>query len=438
MAGKRSMHQRRAKPNPSEVVVPKLRSIPAPKRPEDLAPLGEAAFQGIAGEIVQLIAPESEAEPAPILAQFLAGFGNVLGRGPGFEAQQVEHGCNLFVGIVGDTASSRKGTSLAQALFPLKEAFPAWEKRIMSGASSGEGLISEVQDDRDSDEDNTDRTTLRKRDKRLLLVETEFASVLERMNSQGNTLSPLLRQAWDGSRLDTLVKRNRVTATGAHISVIAHITAEEQQRKLNSNEQMNGFANRFIWVLARRARYLPRGGNASKIDWGPYIARLRQAVKECTKEPLDMSESAWALWDKIYKELSTSQPGIIGAVTARGPAHVRRLATIYAVLDLSPTVRIEHLRAALEIWRYSVDTAQLLFGGGTGDSTADRILEFLGESPLGLTRKQINDAFDRHKSAKELGRALGDLTRMGLVESVTKKTGGRPATTYRIISPSDD
>ncbi len=65
-------------------------------------------------------------------------------------------------------------------------------------------------------------------------METELASALERMAGVGNTLSAVLRQAWDGEKLDTLVKANRATAAGARVSVIGHITAEELRRKLTA------------------------------------------------------------------------------------------------------------------------------------------------------------------------------------------------------------
>src|SRR5581483_4114637 len=64
-------------------------------------------------------------------------------------------------------------------------------------------------------------------DKRLLVVEPEFANVLKQTERQGNTLSALLRQAWETGTLQTLTKNSPAKATGAHISVIGHITADE-------------------------------------------------------------------------------------------------------------------------------------------------------------------------------------------------------------------
>src|SRR5438128_2157582 len=44
-------------------------------------PLRAAAFHGLAGEFVRAVDPHTEADPAAMLTQFLAAFGNACGRG---------------------------------------------------------------------------------------------------------------------------------------------------------------------------------------------------------------------------------------------------------------------------------------------------------------------------------------------------------------------
>lgn len=397
-------------------------------------PLDERAFHGPLGEMVRSIEPQSEADPAAILIQGLAAAGSIVGRGPGFTVERTRHHCNLFVVVVGDTANARKGTSLGQAMFLFKELFPDWRDRICSGASSGEGLISVVKDratDPEGDSEGED-------DKRLFVVESELASVLERMGGQGNSLSPVLRQAWDGGKLDTLVKRYRVTATGAHITLVGHITVEELRRKLTSTEQANGFANRILWVYARRTQFLPRGGSLERADWTDIARRLEQALGKPHDGDLDLDEKAWRLWDSVYEDLTTSSPGLLGAVTARAESQVRRIATIYALLDGEGVVRVVHLEAALEVWRYCRESAAVIFGQSLGDTTADEVLRVLRETQHGMTRKQLHDHFSRHLSGPELSRVLALLEEQGLVKQIREKTGGRPASRYVAIPPGDD
>src|SRR5258705_13497884 len=74
-------------------------------------PLDAAAFHGLAGRIVDTIAPYTEADRAALLIQFLVAFGNSIGPGPHFTVESTRHGLNLFAVLVGETAAGRKGTA---------------------------------------------------------------------------------------------------------------------------------------------------------------------------------------------------------------------------------------------------------------------------------------------------------------------------------------
>ena len=149
-------------------------------------PLGAAAMHGLAGEFVEIVEPHSEADPAALLIQLLVGFGNVIGRGPYFLAEADFHRMNLFTILVGSTSKGRKGSSLGQVRKVLAGVDDEWNRsRVVSGMSSGEGLIWRVRDPelREESYDKGDQ------DKRLLVIESEFASTLKVMARQGNTRS---------------------------------------------------------------------------------------------------------------------------------------------------------------------------------------------------------------------------------------------------------
>lgn len=52
-----------------------------------------------------------------------------------------------------------------------------------------------------------------------------------------------------------------VNTTGAHISLIGHITKQELLARLDDTSKANGFANRFLWALVKRSKCLPEGGS---------------------------------------------------------------------------------------------------------------------------------------------------------------------------------
>lgn len=418
-----------------------------PAAPSWPAPLDEAAFHGVAGEIVRVIEPHTEADPAAILVQLLACFGNAIGRLPGFRVEADRHACNLNVAIVGETSKGRKGVSFGQARRVIAMADPDWATRIASGASSGEGLIWQVRDaivtrrkakkdeaDTDTDGYVDEVTDPGVDDKRLLVYESELASVLGRMGRDGNTLSAVMRQAWDGGALSTLTKNSPARATGAHVAVIAHITAEELRRELTATETANGFANRFLWVCARRSQELPFGGALTDADLCSHANNIADAITWANSGMggareglLDVGDDAREAWTTAYSRLSQGHPGMFGAITSRAEAQARRLAVIYASLDKAREVHAEHLHAALAVWDYCERSAAHLFGSSLGDPLADRVLTMLREAgDTGRTRTEISSAFNGHKASAELARALGVLTERNLATMKVAQTGGRP------------
>jgi hypothetical protein len=401
------------------------------------------AFYGLAGEIVKKIDPHTEADPVAILVQVLIVFGNAIGRTAYFLAEADRHFTNENIVLVGSTAKGRKGSSFGHVrrLFAMVD--PDWEqKRIQFGLSSGEGLIWAVRDPIEKTEPvyegkgldrqlvgyETNIVDVGVEDKRLLVYEAEFASILRVLQRDGNTLSATIRNAWDHGRLQSLTKNNPTKATNAHISVIGHITKDELLRYLGTTEAGNGFGNRFMWLCVRRSKVLPEGGNLSEEELYLLAERLRQAVEFAkTVGEMERDEAARRLWYQVYPELSEGKPGLLGAMIARAEAHVMRLACIYALLDLSAVIREEHLRAALALWDYCERSARFIFGDALGDPVADEILQALRRAEAGLTRTEIRDLFGRNESGKRITKALSALAGAGLVTVKKEETDGRPA-----------
>jgi len=390
------------------------------------APLGSAAHYGLAGEFLKLVEPHSEADPAALLLQFLTAFGNCSGRGNHFKVESSLHHLNLFTCIVGATSKARKGTSFDRAIAPFSVADPTWaQDRVKSGLSSGEGLIELVADGIETQQPVKEKgrtvrfetiTSPGVDDKRLLIVESEFARTLQACQRDTNTLSAVIRQAWDTGHLDNLTrKQNKIRATGAHISLIAHITKDELRRMLTDTAMVNGFANRFLWCCARRSRVLPEGGDLNQQDIDKLGKKVLEAVQFANKKTrtITRSDKSRALWATMYETLSAGKPGLFGAVTSRAEAQVMRLACIYCLLNKQEQILGQHLSAALAVWKYCEDSARFIFGDSLGDPLADDIWQALRSSAAGLTRNEIREYYNRNKSSEEISRALNVLAEYG-------------------------
>ncbi|MGA7487904.1 MAG: DUF3987 domain-containing protein, partial [Xanthobacteraceae bacterium] len=393
----------RSKPQPT----------PPPEQDRAWPILHPDALHGLAGRIVVMFKPHTEADPVAILIQTLVYFGNMVGRGPYVVREGDHHYTNLYNVLVGDSSKSRKGTAAGRVRQLMSgvsfhgTGVRDWvDDGIKGGMSSGEGLIWVIRDpiikiDKDGNETVVDEGVS---DKRLLLDEREFFSALTVMKREGNIVSRIVRDAWDGrDHIASLTKNSPAHATKPHISIVGHITEDELRVTLDFVSIANGYANRFLFTCVRRSQYLPFGGSLSEAT----IDNMRKEVEEVfskwygVEKEIIMDAKASALWEANYRDLSEGPPGTLGAVTARAEAQTLRLALIYALLDSSDQITVAHLKAAMAVWQYCKDSARYIFGDNIGDPLVDELLRALRNAGE-LTRTQIRDLFKRNQRSNKI------------------------------------
>ncbi len=389
-----------------------------------------AMFAGIVGEIVTAFRRSTEAAAEPIAAQFMVAFGNAAGRGPTIYSGETPHRMNQNLLIVGRTAKARKGDGKNVAVRVLERADPEWAMRCnASGLSSGEGLIFHVRDAMEKADKKGVKTVVDEgvHDKRLLVVETEFSSTLKMFKREGNTLSAVLRDAWDGKTvLRTMTKNAPTQATNAHISIIGHTTPADLHEHLAEVDVANGLANRFLIVLTERAQLLPVLERVPEHVLDRLGERVRYALEAArTVAELRLDADAEDEWRAIYPKLSGEIPGLVGAVLGRAEPHVLRLAGLYALLDGEEVIRTEHLDSGLAFWDVVDESARMIFAGRTGNALADRARDSVvpGES---VSMDDLYDRLGRHTPAARLRDALRLLGELGEFRAGTEATGGRP------------
>lgn len=409
--------------------------IPVPSWPV----LSEVALQGAAGELVRLLDPDTEADPAAVLACLLSAAGAYIGIGPHILVANEKHPALIWPLIIGGTNEGAKGTawSLVRKILDRVD-FTFAADCVASGLSSGEGLIERVRDGHGDDPsaNDFDEGVL---DKRLLVVETEFAAVLARLARSGNTLGPIMRDTWDGRPLQTMNReKSKLRADTHHIAVIANITPGELVAKLEQSDLDGGTVNRFLPVMSKRSKDLPEGGNISDEVLNKAVAILRAAQDAARSRPYERTSGARELWRRRYAKLAAGLGGERRETqaTARARPQVLRLALAYALIDCSDELRVEHLRAALAFWDYVLASAVYVFGNphAPGDDDAsEALLAFIAAcGSAGRTREQIrSDHFGRHKLAKDITALLAPLIKAGRVDQTVEPTTGRPRTVFR-------
>jgi hypothetical protein len=421
--------------------------------------LSRKALYGIAGSIARKMARYTEADPAAVLIQFLAVFGNYLGRGPCFRVSGTRHHCNLNIALVGRSAKSRKGLALDCVMW-----FWSWlddgycKNNVKQGLSTGEGLIAHVQDQVTRFRQPT--STEKKEgisgpieyvaepgvsDKRLLATETEFGGMIVTMGREGNNLSATVRQFWDGKeRVGTMTKNSPLSATGAHVSICGHITQPELFAKLPEVENFNGFSNRFLWAHLQREQYYSNPPDLSPSMFQDELdyfrlpnAREGKMLFERIRSihPLKRNEAAQLYWDEIYQKVERQEEvnPQLDSVLSRVSAQMLRLSMIFALLDGFAVIRKEHIEAAYALWRYCRDTARYLFGEKLSTTHAERIYGALKKcASKEMNKSQIGDLFGKNLAASIQNAALDELEKAGLIKKRVVKGKGPPETLYSI------
>jgi len=311
---------------------------------------------------------------------------------------------------------------------------PTFADRIVSGLSSAEGLIWEVRDPIERWEKSKEKGSTEYQlvitdpgvdDKRLLVVENEFASPLKAIERQGNKLSPVVREAYDGRPLRTLVKHDQAKCGQPHISIIGHITEEELRRLLTQTEAANGFLNRFLLLSVRQSKRLPHGGTLSDEQFD-LMARATAQALTFAQGVAEMGRDGPAndLWEVCYERLTAERPGLLGAATSRAEAHALRLSMLFALLDHSTVIKADHVLAGVKVWQYADRSAHHLFRTATGDRRADEVGRELVAVPGGLTKTQVRDILGRNRPTETV---IDLLVQNGLAHIVAECTEGRPA-----------
>ena len=387
----------------------------------------DAAFSGLAGDVVRTLEPHTEADPMGLLLTFLAAFGAAVGPQPHALADGSVHPARLNVVLVGRSARARKGTSWAVVRRMFEQADPTFSSsRVISGLTSGEGLVANL-----AGREGPER--------HVLVMEPEFARLL-RVSARSATLSALLREAWDGGVLATLTRKAPLRVTNASVSIVGHVTGEELRRRLDQTEIANGLANRFLFVWVERSKRLPNGGRLPLDELETLGVRVRDAIHDARNlGTLTRSAEAGQRWSAIYHGLDDDVDGVVGSLTARAEAQMLRLSVVYALLGGSSTIEVAHLDAAEAVWQHCETTINRVFARKEPDWVLPRLLAGLKDAgPAGLDGSAQRDLFHRHLPGVRLAAARAERDARGLAQTHAIDTGGRPriVTTLACTEPA--
>jgi hypothetical protein len=358
-----------------------------PKTDKPKPTIRDEAFYGLAGEVVRLLEPVLETDRPAILSNFLSMAGVLFQHDAHSRVTADIHYPADYYLTVGPSAVGRKGTTTNAMLEVIERVQPGFKARILSGLSTGQGLIVALMKNKPKDSESDETTpedvpeAIPEAIASAVMVEiSEFSELLAVMKREENTLTAVLRNAWDGRPLAVLTRKQPLKVQNVSIAQVAHITVRELLPKLTSTDRANGFANRYLFVWSERVKLLPKG-DMSHVNYSDVVVKLHKAMEaarnlgEVKRDP-----DAEELWAEEYKRLTARGDSMIDALLSRADAHVVRLSLLYALLDGSRVVRVQHLRAAIAFWDYCEASVRFVFD--MPDATDERILRKLEDGPL--------------------------------------------------------
>jgi putative DNA primase/helicase len=415
-----------------------------------------ACLYGLIGDVARAGSDGTETNPYAIAANFMAYLACAMGRNPYLPIGNTWHHARLFVLHIGRSGRGRKGDALSlvlridQALRALSDSHAPQIHR--GGLSSREGLVALIHDGYKQGRQVVEPMV----DKRLWVVESEFANVLHQGRRDGNTLSAALRDCWDGVSMKPATKSNRLYASDPHVCLSGAISPGELLTLMKTRELTNGFANRFLMIWAERSQVLPfpRATAQATVD---EIARRVLVVLEFVGadnhgkgDGLRMELSPQAQWryGQLYRAELNEECGssVLVALLERRAPMLLRLAMLFALTDSQLRIDVQHIEAAAAWTRHAVASVRFVFVSADEsarmarvEEMAAQILEFLKQHGSASRRDITVECFDRHGTKQQIDAAVEYL--MGMtpariqvrIVDRPKNSPGTPITIYQMV-----
>lgn len=417
----------------------------------------DAMYYGPIGDLAYAASEGTEVNPVAAAAACISWLSARMGRDVFLRVGNTKHHISLYTLHSGRSSVARKGDSVgllkrvASTINKHEHGERLTGNEHNGGLSSREGLAFLIHDGYMEGKNEVPAIE----DKRLWIMESEFANVLAQAKRDGNTLSTVLRDSWDGVSIKPATKSNRLWASDPHIAIHGCITPSELHAKMSTGEMSNGFANRFLIVHAERTQLVPFPNAATRNTVESLAARFSDviafalgdypAVKD-TRE-ITLTLEARSAFERHYYYFCECDPAgelITGLLQRRAPM-LLRLAALFALTDKSLIVDVAHITAARAWMDYYTQSVRFIFGPLVNaerearcNEDAVKLIQYLRNAGDWRTRSQLTkECFGGHISAADLNAALESIQREHPLERKEENSGtAKIRTLYRLEESS--
>lgn len=376
-------------------------------------------FYGFIGEVARMAGDGTEINPVAAAMVLLSFLGANVGRDSYLPINNTFHHPRLFTMHIGRSGRGGKGDS-QQLVHRIRRHIEAKDSALLGkthggGLSSREGLAAMIHDGFGESPAIAD--------KRLWIIESEFANVLHQAKREGNTLSSAIREVWDGGDIKPATKTRPVGVTSPHIGIHANITPAELNKLMSAGEMTNGFANRFLMIWAENIGFVPFPTPTPDrvvedlANKAMDIIHFAKGGYPNSHNALEMalSQAAKQYYAESYPDLRRPlDSDFVASMLERRAPYALRLAMLFALTDQARVIEVCHLEAALAWIAYAVQTVKFVFADKASDPRhtetrqhAAKILAFLKLRPEGSGLRDLtNECFQKNSSGGKIQAAL--------------------------------
>jgi hypothetical protein len=435
----------------TDLEIDDLRATPSPTSKQL-----EEMMHGLIGDFAQTAACGKGLNPIATALACMTWLSAEVGPRITISIGDEKHPARIY-GLHVAPTSGGKGSSLAfvnRVREKINESYPdLLGQRYDSSISSGEGLALKIHDGFIQDGKKLPPVG----DKRLFLVEAEFAQVLTQTKREGNTVGTVLRNIWDyGKSISPMTKSERIWATDPHVSILGNITPFELRSKLTKNEIHGGTLNRVLMVYAEKKESVAFPEPTSENDVERFVEKISRIVnfakgnygnnsfshsEHCCAT---LSHEAKELWQKEFESLDSSFGNeLVTAATSRKHTYALRISLLYAICDQSLVVDLDHLKAGIAWAKFSAVSAEYVLTAGKEESTPadpkkiEKLINFLTENNGTASRTDISKlCYNGHVNKDEFDKILQHLLNLRKIRKETlfvdSSAGKRPMFIYHL------
>jgi hypothetical protein len=378
--------------------------------------LPESCWRGLFVDYRELVGPTTEAPDAYHFASFSVVVGALLGRRVWVHYANRLYP-NFYMVLAGTSGLPRKSTSwnrgrdLVDALHDASaDSASKPPIQVIHGTGSAEGLLDALDGNR----------------RVVVMVADEFRTLLGKGKQEGSILVPCLTELFSCRDYRLQTRQKTVIATEPFMSIVANTTVSWLEQSLAENDILGGFAGRFLYVIGEPKEPLPFPPKPDRVKFDSLVQSLNQCrslADELAKGGGELlpSEEAKATFAEYYRQLHGRCEGdsLQTTLLRRLPDYCWKLALLYAVMDKSRVIDVDHITPAIEAVRFFEGCVHEVFSTFGQSRTArkeEQLLGILREAQEPVSKRDLYKAL--HISASQLDMLSRGLMAAGMVRSV--------------------